>query len=121
MAKILDLSVIEPENFIIKIPNGDEFTIPGTISLSIVLHIQKQYQEILESQKGDEELYHFMKKTIMEILRIDKDNAKKVTDKYITTNHIDSIAYMNLIIDGFISHVASIEQDENLSSPQPEK
>jgi len=117
MSNILDLSVIQPEPLIIKIPNGDIFTIPGSISLSIVLHFENQYKKLAEKKDNREE-YMFMKSAIIDILKLDKENAKKVTDKYITDNNIDSMNYMTAIFDAFINHVTKLRSDENLDSPQ---
>lgn len=121
MSNILDLSVIEPESFIIKLKNGDEFEIPGSVSLSIVLEFENNHKKITENKnknKDNKRDYEFMKNSIMKILKLDKANADKITDEYIIDNNLDSINYMTAIIDGFVNHVTKIANDENLESPQ---
>ncbi len=119
MSNILDLSVIEPDPFIIKLKNGDEFVIPGSVSLSIVLEFENNHKKITENKNKDNKRdYEFMKNSIMKILKLDKANADKITDEYLTDNNLDSINYMTAIIDGFVNHVTKIASDENLESPQ---
>lgn len=117
MSNILDLSVLQPENWIIKLVDGDEFTIPGSISLGSILELEKKYKNIQENQDNTKD-YEFMKDTIKTILQLDKKNANKVTDEYIVENDLDSIRFMSAIIDGFIAHATNIRNDENLGSPQ---
>lgn len=105
----------------IKLPNGDEFAIPGSVSLSIVLEFENNHKKITENKnknKDNKRDYEFMKNSIMKILKLDKANADKVTDEYIIDNNLDSINYMTAIIDGFVNHVTKIASDENLESPQ---
>lgn len=117
MSNILDLSVVKPDNWIIRLPNKDEFAIPGTVSLSVVLDFENKYKKIAEGNDSVKE-YKMMKDILITILKLDKENSIKVTDKYITDNSLDSLQYMTMIIEGFVNHVTKIRNDENLNSPQ---
>ena len=97
-------------------PNGDEFEIPGTVSLGFVLKLEKDYANI--EDKDEKEQLKLLQKMVMSILKLDEENADKVNTKYIIDNKLDSPFIFRKIVEGFSNHVVKMAQDENLNSPQ---
>lgn len=117
MAKIIDLSVIQQEPLIFKIPNGDEFTIPGEVSTNFVTKIFKLYNDMNKQNIDDMQMIKIMKEIVVEILKLDKENREKVNIKYID-EHLDDVRYLKLIVESMMKHITEIQQNENLNSPQ---
>ncbi len=117
MAKIVDLSVLQQEPLIFKIPNGDEFTIAGEISTSFVMKMNKMYQDMNQENMDNEDKIKMMKQIIIEILKLDKENGKKVNMAYIDKN-LDDMRYIDIIINNMMEHITEIQNDENLNSPK---
>lgn len=119
MAKIIDLRVLQPDPLTIEIPNGDVFTIPGTISLGFLIKLEK-YQEDLQNGKAVDKL-RLMQNMLIEVFRLDKENQEKVDVKYIEDNNLDSTIFMEAIMEGVSNHIMNISKDENLKSPKSNK
>lgn len=121
MAKIVDLSVLAQEPLQIKMPHCDDvFTIPGEVSTNFVFNLYKMYEDMNNKDIDEIEKIKIVKKIVIEILKLDKENAKKINMKYIDDN-LDSITYLNTIIQAMMEHITEIQEDENLNSPKSDK
>lgn len=120
MAKIIDLGVIQQEPLVFQMPpksEVDKFTIPGEVSTSFVMKLNKMYQDMNKEDMDDVDKLKIMKQIVIEILKQDKDNADKVNVKFIDKN-LDDVRYLQAIIEGMTGHMSEIQSDENLNSPQ---
>lgn len=120
MAKIIDLSVIQQEPLIFKVPNGDEFIVPGEVSTGFVMKMNKMYEDMHKEDIDDMDKLKMMKQIVIEILKLDKNNEITVNMKYIDEN-LDDIRYLQAIIEAMSKHITEIQSDENLNSPKSDK
>ncbi|MCK9443153.1 MAG: hypothetical protein M0Q14_01265 [Tissierellaceae bacterium] len=111
MAKIIDLSVLQQEELIFKMPPGsdDEFTIPGEVNTDFVLKIYKQ-QEELQKADGFEAQLKGLQSIVLTILQLDK--SKTINLKYIQENLTD-IRYLRVIMEAMMKHINEIQNDPN--------
>lgn len=109
MAKIIDLSVLQQEELIFKLPNGEEFTIPGEVNTDFVLKMYKQ-QEELQKADGFEAQLKGLQSIVVTILQLDK--SKTINLKYIQENLTD-IRYLRVIMEKMMEHINEIQNDPN--------
>ena len=109
MAKIIDLSVLIQEPLQFKIPNGDEFTIPGEVNTDFVLRIYKQQQD-LQNVKSFEEQLKGLQEIVLLILQQDK--SKDIDLKYVQDN-LSDIRYLKIIMEEMMKHINEIQKDPN--------
>lgn len=115
MAKIIDLSILIQEPLQFKLPNGDEFTIPGEVNTDFVMRIYKLQGELQKATDFEEQLKG-LQDIVLTILKLDL-SKKDINLKYVKDNLTD-IRYLKIIMEEMMKHINTIQEDENLDSPE---
>lgn len=115
---IVDLSVFRKEDMKVISLTGEEYIIPGNVSTEFYIALYDAYQQIIKTQKEDEEnfdLYlNLLKEIDLQILKL--DTSKNCTMDTINTQFND-LNVLRALLDATMKHVNEATSDPNSSSP----
>lgn len=114
--KIVDLSVIKKEDFVIKTVTGEEYHIDGNFSTEFFLTLYEAYQKVQSVIKQDvRAATELMKDIVAQILSLDPD--KEVTKDTLKEQKIDNFEMLQLILVSTMQQANEVANSKNSESP----
>lgn len=114
--KIVDLSVLRKEDFVIKTVTGDEYHIDGNFSTEFFLTLYEAYQKVQSTIKEDmRAATELMKDIVVQILNLDPD--KEVTKETLKEQKIDNFEMLQLILVSTMQQANEAANNPNSESP----
>jgi hypothetical protein len=115
--KIVDLSILKKDDFVIKAITGEEYHIDGNFSTEFYLSLYDSYQKVQDSIKnGDNRAATELLKTIaLEILKL--DTSKEVTMETLKQQKFDSFEVLQYLLTACMNQANKITSDPNSNSP----
>lgn len=115
MAKIIDLSVFQKEDLVVKSLTGEEYHIPGNISTEFYLYFYNQYDKIQKLNKSDpNQSIQFLKEFALEIIKLDE--SKSPTMETIDTQ-FKGFNVLMALVSNVMEYINEITSDPNSKSP----
>lgn len=115
--KIVDLSLLKKEDFVIKTITGEEYHIDGNFSTEFFLTLYDAYEKVKATiNKNDiRAATELMKDIVIEILSLDPD--KEVTRDTLKAQKIDSFEILQYILTSTMEKANEVTKNPNSESP----
>lgn len=115
--KIVDLSLLKKDDFVIKTMTGEEYNIDGNFTTDFFLTLHDAYEKVQTTMKKNDirAATELMKDIVIEILSLDPE--KEVTRDTLKTQKIDSFEVLQLILTSTMQQANEVTNDPNCVSP----
>lgn len=112
---IIDLSLLQKDNFKIKAMTGEEYVIDGNFSTDFYLTLYDAYQKVQNKKKDDiHEATQLLKEIVLEILKL--DSTKEVTMETLKQQKFDSFEVLQAVLAGTMEQANKVTSDPNSKS-----
>lgn len=114
--KIVDLSLLKKEDFVIKTMTGEEYHIDGNFSTEFFLTLYDAYEKVQATIKSKDirAATELMKDIVVEILKLDPN--KEVTRDTLKEQKIDSFEILQYILTATMQQANEVANDPNSES-----
>lgn len=114
--KIVDLSLLKKEDFTIKMPTGEEYTIDGNFTTEFYLDLYDSYQKVNDLVKDDiHSAVKLLKEIVVKILSLDVN--KEVTTETLKKHKIDNFEMLQSVLIAAMEQANEVTSDPNSKSP----
>ncbi|MEA4921388.1 MAG: hypothetical protein VB078_10785 [Clostridiaceae bacterium] len=115
MAQIIDLSVFQKEDLVIKSLTGEEYHIPGNFSTEFYLYLYNAFTKIQKQKQEDyTEALNLLKSVALEIIKLDK--SKNVSMDTIK-EQFDDFNVLQALIGQTMQYANEVVSDPTTGSP----